>query len=103
MDGRGPLSGSLTPTGHVMKMVRCAWLIFQMCLDYIGNHQFLLAVFSCPFFPGWEYCAEPDVTPWQAFEKNFHRYRRRRWVRTRLRVMDSAVIERKMVSQVSFH
>ena len=53
-------------------------------------------------FAGWEYCVDPEMTPWQAFEKNIHRYRRRRWVRTRLRVMDEAVIMKKMVRPSCF-
>ena len=101
MGGAGRVDGCWTPTGHVMDMVRWNMHTSTLYSDYFENDGSHLPSGCCcvvpSFPPGWEYCSNPAITAWQAFEKNTHRYRRRRWVRTRVR--DAGAKDRK-VSQV---
>ena len=47
-------------------------------------------------YTGWEYCVEAGLGGWVASERNVHMCRRRRWVRTRNRVHDPKVAEKKV-------
>jgi len=47
---------------------------------------------------GWEYCVEAGLGGWVSFERTIHLCRRRRWVRTRIRVNDPKVAEKKVHS-----
>lgn len=48
-------------------------------------------------FLGWEYCVEAGLGGWVASERNIHLCKRRRWVRTRIRVHDPKVAEKKVM------
>ena len=47
-------------------------------------------------YTGWEYCVEAGLGGWAASERNIHLCRRRRWVRTRVRVHDPKIAEKKV-------
>ena len=82
MDGSGPLSGRLNRMELWMKKVNN----FNKKKD--AN---LLSIVL-----GWEYCVEAGLGGWQSSERTFHLCRRRRWVRTRIRVSDPKVAEKKV-------
>ena len=70
----------------LMKMVQC----FSSC--NIPRNTCILA------FIGWEYCVEAGLGGWVSSERNVHMCRRRRWVRTRIRVHDPRIAEKKVKS-----
>ena len=83
--GPGPRHGNWTATEPVMTKV------FNFA--DIKRLKYLLL----SYLIGYEYCADPGMAAWQSYEKTIHTVRRRRWVRTRKRVLDAAAIAKQQV------